>query len=95
MHHLLVFFEPGKTADLLVIVVFVAMLYALLNVVAVSFSLKDQLLLLFLDSLPFQLDHCFLVLGIASLFPNMVTKGTVSYFWHLLGNIPVMLCNLN
>ena len=71
------------------------MLYALLNVVAVSFSLQDQLLLLFLNSFSFKLDYCFLVLRIASFFPNMITEGTVSYLRNWLGNIPLMLCDLD
>jgi hypothetical protein len=85
MHSLFVFFEPGKTVYFLVIIVFITMLYALLNVVAISFSLQDQLLLLFLDSFSFKLDDCFLVLRIASLFPNMVTERTVSNLGHRFG----------
>lgn len=46
----LVLLEPGKTIDLLVIVILIPMPDALLNVVAVTLSFKDQFLLLFFDS---------------------------------------------
>lgn len=73
MDCVIILLEPAEAVQLLIVIQFVSVANALLDVIRIPFSLHHQLLLLSLYPLSFELDHGLLVVRVTSIFTNVGT----------------------
>ena len=84
MNGRVIFLQPIKAVQSIVIIIFIAVPDALLDVVRVSFTFHYQLLLLSLVPLFLELYHCLFVLGVTPILTDIWAIVSPRYFVFLL-----------